>query len=109
VTSPAGPGEPLRRLVLRPGAAREVDEAFAWYEGQSEGLGTEFLRALDAAFAAIRRTPELYPVVRGRTRRALLRRFPYGVFYAADGEDVVVLAVVHARRHPRVWQRRAEG
>lgn len=100
---------PARDLVVRPSAAREADVAYAWYEGQSPGLGTEFLRAIDAVFASIRRDPQLYRTVRGRTRRAALRRFPYGVFYAESGDGVVVLAVVHARRHPRVWQSRAEG
>jgi plasmid stabilization system protein ParE len=104
---------PERRLVVRPDAAREATRAYDWYEDQSPGLGAEFLRALEAVFGAIRRAPALYPVVRGRTRRALVRRFPYGVFYAerdaSDPSDseVVVLAIVHSRRHPRRWQSRA--
>lgn len=95
-------------LVVRPAAAREAEEAYTWYEAQSEGLGTEFLRALDAVVASICRDPHLYRVVSGRTRRAALRRFPYGVYFADNGDGVVVLAIVHARRHPRVWLSRAE-
>ncbi len=83
-------------------------EAYDWYEGQSAGLGREFLRATEAVFAAVRRTPAIYPVVRGRTRRAVLRRFPYGVFYIEHEEEVVVLAVVHSSRNPERWQSRTE-
>jgi plasmid stabilization system protein ParE len=98
-----------RRLVVTPGAEADLTAAYDWYEDQSTGLGAEFLRAVDAVFAAAQRAPATFPTVRGRTRRALLRRFPYGVFFVDGGDEVVVLAVVHGRRHPRVWQSRAEG
>jgi len=68
-------------------AEAEVESAFDWYEAQSVGLGAEFLRAVDAVFASICRTSVLCAVVRGRTRRALLRRFPYGVFFYERDED----------------------
>jgi plasmid stabilization system protein ParE len=98
-----------RRLVVTSAAATDLTAAHDWYEDQSLGLGAEFLRAVDAVFATAQRAPTTFPTVRGRTRRALLRRFPYGVFFVETSEEVVVLAVVHSRRHPRVWQSRAEG
>ena len=102
-------GPAARRLLITSAAATDLTTAYDWYEEQSPGLGAEFLRAVDAVFATAQRTPELFPPVRGRTRRALLRRFPYGVFFTGAEDDVVVLGVVHSRRHPRVWQSRAEG
>jgi len=51
--------------------------------------------------------PERYPLVRGTVRRALLRRFPYAVFFVATADFVSVLACMHARRDPRRWQERA--
>lgn len=50
-------------LVVRPLAAADLDEAFAWYESRSVGLGVDFLRAVDACFAAIEAAPLAYPVV----------------------------------------------
>ena len=102
---------PPRRLVVLTAPEAEASSAYDWYEAQSVGLGAEFLRAVDAVLASIRRTPALYPAVRGRTRRALLRRFPYGVcFYEREeAREVVVVAVVHGRRHPRVWRSRTAG
>ncbi len=72
-----------------------MEAAAAWYDEQSTGLGLEFLRAVTAVFAAIGRAPATYPHVRAHTRRALLRRFPYGVFFRETDAEVVVLAVVH--------------
>ena len=92
-----------RRLVVAPRAREDIARAVAWYHEQAPGLGAEFLRALDIALQRIVREPEPHPIVHGRVRRALLPRFPYGVFHAESGDAVVVLAVVHAHRHPRTW------
>jgi plasmid stabilization system protein ParE len=36
-----------------------------------------------------------------------VRRFPYSVFYRVEADRIVVLAVFHGRRNPRIWQARA--
>ena len=96
------PGEALmREIVFRPEARADVIDAYRWYEGKRAGLGEEFLLVLDAALEQIRRGPESHRVVHRNVRRALTRRFPYGVFYIAEPERIVVLAVFHGRRDPR--------
>jgi plasmid stabilization system protein ParE len=97
------------RLVLLPAAEADIADAALWYEQRSPGLGREFLHALDAVLAEIARAPERYPLVHREVRRALLRRFPYGVFFLASPDRTTVIACLHARRDPRVWQERSEG
>jgi len=94
------------RLVVSDRAAREIGEAFDWYEDQLPGTGAQFVQMLDAQFAAIERSPALYAQTQRGVRRALLPRFPYGVFYASKGEIVSILAVVHIARSPLRWPRR---
>jgi plasmid stabilization system protein ParE len=43
----------------------------------------------------------------GEIRCVRARRFPYSVFYRVEGDQIVVLAVFHARRDPIIWQVRA--
>lgn len=93
-------------IVFRPEAAREVQEAFDWYEEKSEGLGLEFLRAADACMAGIKRNPLSSPALYQEIRRSLLRRFPYALFYMVKEERIVVLACFHAKRSPIDWMRR---
>jgi plasmid stabilization system protein ParE len=69
------------RIIVRPEAEREIQEAFDWYEERSEGLGAEFLRAADACLSAVQRTPEASQTAHSEVRRALLRKFPYALFY----------------------------
>jgi hypothetical protein len=77
-----------------------------WYENQTPGLGLEFLRAVDARFESIQRNAAQYPVVYRDVRRALLRRFPYAVFYRVEPGLITVLACVHSRSNPTRWKER---
>jgi plasmid stabilization system protein ParE len=92
---------------LRPEAERDLAEAALWYERQREGLGNEFLDEASATFSMIAASPLLFAVVHRRTRRALMQRFPFGVFYQVDDDGALVVAVLHGSRHPRQWQQRA--
>jgi hypothetical protein len=58
-----------RNVILRPEAEAEVAEAIDWYESRGKGLGADFMRAVDAAMAAIKRNPEQYQIVKGQVRR----------------------------------------
>jgi toxin ParE1/3/4 len=93
-------------LIVRPEAERDLAEAHDWYESKVTGLGSEFLLAIDAALSSIQRTPDLYQVVYKNLRRALIRRFPFGIFYLVEESRIVVIAVMHARRHPDTWRSR---
>ncbi len=92
-----------RRTWIRPEAAAEIQAAFRWYENQRSGLGSEFERALDAAIQSVRRDPERNAYVHKPIRRALLRRFPYGLFYIEEPGSLTILACFHTRRDPARW------
>ena len=91
---------------LRPEGRADIAEAARWYEEQRVGLGSEFLDEVLRTPSMVEETPELYPLMHGEIRRALTRRFPFGIFYVTEGSDQVVLAVMHGSRDPARWQRR---
>lgn len=94
------------KVIVRPEAEREVQEAFNWYEERSEGLGLEFLRAADACLSGVQRNPSSYSIVHDQVRRALVRKFPYALFYLVKEDTIVVIACFHVKRSPADWQRR---
>lgn len=98
-----------RPLHTEPEADADLADAFAWYETQRPGLGSEFLAGVGRTFLAIEQVPDGHQVLRGITWRALLRRFPYGVYYILEPDLITVTAVLHARRDPIRWQARADG
>ena len=94
-------------ILIRPAAAADLQDAFDWYEKQRSGLGAEFREAVREKLRDIAAEPMLYQVVHRDTRRALLRRFPYGLYYRIYPGMVVVVACMHGRRSPRRWKARA--
>ena len=94
------------RPILRAAAAADIEEAFHWYEGQRGGLGDEFLAAVQSALDNIVAHPTHYPVIHRNTRRVLVHRFPYQIFYRVYDEVVVVVACMHGRRDPMRWKSR---
>lgn len=90
-----------RTIIFRPEAESEFAHAAQWYEENRRGLGSEFVRAVEAILEKLVRTPELFPEVTSDVRRALVKRFPFGVFYSFTETQAIVLAVFHARRDRR--------
>ena len=96
------------RVVIRPQADAEIAEAALWYESQEPGLGQEFLRSFRSASVMLQRNPYLYQEVAKETRRVLMRRFPYSIFYEVRDQDIIILACFHTGRNPQKWQERVE-
>ena len=90
-------------VVYRRQVGRDLATGFGYYERQAKGLGERFLIAVGSAFDAIERYPQMFAQVHGEVRRALLSQFPYGVFYRVESRRVVVLALLHTARDPRLW------
>lgn len=93
-------------LVFAPEVQQDVDEAYSWYEDRRPGLGEDFLSCVDASIQAICRMPELYTKVHEEYRRALVRRFPYAIFYEYAGGKVFIYSIFHTSRDPKKWRSR---
>ncbi|THJ23237.1 MAG: type II toxin-antitoxin system RelE/ParE family toxin [Nitrospira sp. CG24D] len=91
------------RIRLDLAAKQEISQAAAFYEECREGLGQEFLHAIESAFDQIQQHPTVWRGLKGRFRRYLLQRYPYGVIYTIEGETIFVAAVMHLKRKPGYW------
>ena len=97
-----------RSLVLRSRAEEDLTAAALWYEAQLPGLGREFLDEADQVIRQITHFPDSFPARHHHFRRALLRRFPYGIFYAVEPDMIVVLTVIHLAQDPAELPRRLD-
>lgn len=92
--------------IYRPAAAADIEQAYTWYEKEREGLGEEFLAEVHITLQSALEWPEAYPVVHRSTRRVLVHRFPYGLYYRVIGDLIAVVACFHTSRDPALWKRR---
>jgi len=96
----------VRPYVIRPAAARDISRAYGWYEQQRPGLGEELLTEIRATIDSVLMSPLGFPAVYKTTRRALVHRFPHGLFFQMIDELVVFVACFHTRRSPSLLKRR---
>ncbi|WP_415888438.1 type II toxin-antitoxin system RelE/ParE family toxin [Neptuniibacter sp. SY11_33] len=94
----------MPEIKFHPDVSQEVRTAYQWYEEQAQGLGDDFLIELEYSFRLIREQPNKWPAFSARTRRFLLRKFPFSVIYTSSTEVILVLAVMHNRQKPGYWE-----
>ena len=91
------------KLIFDQEAVIETREAAAFYEDCQSGLGHAFLEAIEAASEEVKRHPRMWRKIKGRFRRYLVHRFPYGLIYAVQDNVIYVAAVMHLKRKPGYW------
>jgi plasmid stabilization system protein ParE len=92
-------------VVLSVEAQDEFDEAADWYEQQA-GLGSDFTLAVREVLLRLAGVPLSHQVVYKDVRRAVVRKFPFNVYYRVEPDRVTVVAVFDTRRDPAIWQGR---
>ncbi len=85
-------------VQVRRAAELDIAEAQVWYESQQTGLGAEFRSEISLTLDRLAQTPFIYQLIHRDIRRAMIRRFPYLVWYRATAEKVIVLACTYAGR-----------
>jgi toxin ParE1/3/4 len=87
-------------LVLGAGAVADLEEIRVHLDGVDDGLSRRFVAALDELFARLEAFPRSAPLVAGYldVRRAVVRGFPYVVFFRHRPGRIDVLRVLHAAR-----------
>src|ERR1700730_11039451 len=99
-----------RKLRFHDDALAEITRAADWYDRQRQGLGAEFLDALQVRLLQLVDMPSLGGRFLGAAadvpaRRLLLTRFPYLI---EVGDEMRVIAVLHRKRRPGSWMKRIE-
>jgi plasmid stabilization system protein ParE len=95
----------INRINVHPRAKRHIREGRLWYRAISPELGDDFLKSVDDAISLAQKHPLAFPIVHRTFRRVLLRRFPYALFYQFADDRIIVVAVLHQARDPRVLRR----
>ena len=98
----------MSHLILRVEAERELQDGYDWYEERAPGVGSRFLDQVQRLLEEIQLAPLRYTCVRRDVRMALVRRFPYAVFYRAIENSIVVYSVFQTSRDPNIWQSRID-
>jgi toxin ParE1/3/4 len=93
-------------LEFHHAAAAELESAFDWYLARDERVASRFLDEVSRAIEMIVQSPQRWPMVRGKARKFVLRRFPFLIIYRDLPSMIQILAVAHGRRQAGYWRGR---
>ena len=94
-------------VEYHPAVEAELRDIQQYYDDRSPGLGAQFLDDFERQVLALAATPQRWMVVAGDTRRCLMRRFPYIIYFRQLQEQGIRITVVkHQRRHPSLGRER---
>lgn len=96
------------KVIIRPEAENDLNEACSWYKEKKAGLEHDFLMQIDTGLKLIAENPNIHPFEYKGTRKHLVKRFPYEIIYFFENEQIIVLAVLHGRRNPALIGKRKE-
>ena len=91
---------PLRFL---PDAEAELLHETAYYSAARRGFGVKFKDAVRAATDRAVRTPQAGAPGLGDTRKFRVKGFPFNVYYRANAEEVLVVAIAPDSKSPGYW------
>jgi hypothetical protein len=84
-------------------AEAELQDAAAWYDERSPGLGLRFILAVRKKSDELLEAPQRWPLA-ACSRRVLMGRFPYALVYREiSDEEIEIVAVAHLKRRSGYW------
>jgi plasmid stabilization system protein ParE len=94
------------RVRFHPAARAEVLDAKLWYQERSPLTATAFVQEISVAIGLIAEAPNRFPKAEHGTRRSVLPRFPFNIYYCTDADEIIIVAVAHQKRRPSYWASR---
>lgn len=91
------------KLIVEPTAESDISSAIEYYEAQKQGLGKVFFEELIEKVKQIQKFPNSISIRYNHTRVAVLKNFPYLIFYILVDNVIVILAVKNSSINPINW------
>ncbi|MBL0736673.1 type II toxin-antitoxin system RelE/ParE family toxin [Flavobacterium sp. GN10] len=96
----------MHKLRFVKEALFDVEDIVLWYEEQRVGLSYDFELCLEAGIDTILRNPNSFQKKYKNVKILFISRFPYGIHYRFENEEIIVLGIFHTSRSPRNWSKR---
>lgn len=95
-------------VTITDAAEDDIREAFLWYEGQKDNLGSLLEDDVNKAIDSLQSNPLKTQVRYGNTRIFFLQKFPYGIHFQVNEEQntILIIAVLHTAQDPQKWKAR---
>jgi plasmid stabilization system protein ParE len=88
----------IYHLILSPDAEDGFRSALLWYFQNDTNLPFRFETEFKFVLRRIAQNPNQFQGVSNLLRRALMKRFPYSIYFTVDGATIYVASVLRQRQ-----------
>lgn len=96
----------MYRIRFTKEALFDIEDIVLWYEEQRIGLSYDFELCLEAGVESILRNPDAFQKKYRNIKVRFISRFPYGIHYRFEKNEIAVIGVFHTSRSPKNWSKR---
>ena len=94
-------------VIFRDEAADELEAAFDHYLAIHSELAADLLIQFRRGVDRILTFPSAWQPLDETYRRYRINRFPYGIVYRVEPEEIVIVAFMNLSQNPDYWRTRA--
>ncbi len=94
------------KYSFHPDAELELNISIDYYEKCKQNLGLEFANEVYRTIQRIINFPNAWQILDKNIRRCLTNRFPFGVIYYQENDEIIILAIMQLNREPNYWKER---
>ena len=96
------------RVIFEAEAESELNEAIAWYDAQTDGVGQRFSREVRETLSVAAKDPKRFPLAGPTTQKIKMFDWPYSIYFTLleDSAQLIVVAVFHGARNSAELRRR---
>lgn len=84
----------------------DIEDIVLWYEEQRMGLSYDFELCLEEGIAIILKNPNAFQNRYKQIKIRYISRFPYGIHYRFQQNEIVIVGIFHTSRSPKNWSKR---
>jgi hypothetical protein len=95
-------------ISIQSEAEHDLDDAFIWYELNQAGLGKRFFESVDESVCLLTKNPLAFAEFYGGLRRALIKKFPYGIYYKVilERKEIQIVGILYFGRDLKILRYR---
>ncbi|WP_445710309.1 type II toxin-antitoxin system RelE/ParE family toxin [Flavobacterium sp.] len=87
-----------KKLIVKPIASVEIEESLTYYLEINKKLSQELEIEVRDSFTKILNNPENFQLKYQSVRVVWLKKFPYGIYYIYDTNEIYVIAFWHTKQ-----------
>ena len=96
----------MKEVRFHSEALEELDSILEWYVEAGPKIAVTLGEEIDSIIERIGSNHEQFPVWNYGARKAVLRRFPYSIYFIERRAVIEIVAIAHGRRDPEYWRNR---